>query len=575
MPFLWVKDTKIRIGIIASLFFTIFTIFFNTCIPLLFKNIINYCAADVVLDSVLIQLLFVSYGVAWILNQVVQQVGFICIIRALERGMRMLNLRIFEHVQSLSMRFHLDKKTGSITNALDRTQSGFDAIFWALFLFIIPTIIEMTIISIIFIRLYGIDYSFILLCTAGCYCIFCWYAITVVDTIQEEYNQKKSLASETFVDSLLNIETVKYFNNQRYNYEKCDRILQQQEKVGVKLHSFGVLFYCGQKVIIGIGLMFLTVKSGNAVIAKIMSIGDFILINSYLLQFTAPLSSFGYVFRQIKKGLIDMGDIMKLFETVPEVCDVNYAHAINPAKADITFNRVNFGYTHERTILKNISLCIPLGKTVAIVGSTGSGKSTITRLLFRFYDVNSGAIFFNGRDIRTVSQQSLHKSIGVVSQDTSLFNDTLYYNIAYANLAATKEDVERAIELAHLTELIARLPDGYNTIVGQRGLKLSGGEKQRVAIARVILKNPALYIFDEATSSLDNSTERLLQQNLKTIAQGKTTLIIAHRLSTIVHADEIIVLDNGVIVERGNHAQLLESGGMYYKLWYNQEREVE
>jgi ATP-binding cassette, subfamily B, heavy metal transporter len=523
----------------------------------------------------LIQLLFVSYGVAWILNQVVQQLGFICIIGALERGMRMLNLHIFEHIQSLSMRFHLDKKTGSITNAIDRTQSGFDAIFWALFLFIIPTIIEMTVISIIFVRLYGIDYSFILLCTAICYCIFCRYAITVVDTIQEEYNQKKSLASETFVDSLLNIETVKYFNNQRYDYEKCDRILQQQEKVGVKLHSFGVLFYCGQKVIIGIGLMLLTVKSGNAVLAKTMSIGDFILINSYLLQFTAPLSSFGYVFRQIKKGLTDMGDIMKLFEIVPEVCDTQHAHVINPAKADVTFNMVNFGYTHERTVLKNISLHIPSGKTVAIVGSTGSGKSTITKLLFRFYDVSSGAIFFNDHDIRTITQQSLHKAIGVVSQDTSLFNDTLYYNIAYANSAATKYDVERAIELAHLTELITRLPDGYNTIVGQRGLKLSGGEKQRVAIARVLLKNPALYIFDEATSSLDNSTERLLQQNLKTIAQGKTTLIIAHRLSTIVHADEIIVLDNGIIVERGDHAQLLECGGMYYKLWNSQTRAAE
>ena len=575
MPFLWVKDTAIRIGIIASLLFTVFTIFFNTCIPLLFKSIINHCAADVVPDGALIQVLFISYGAAWILNQAVQQLGFICIVRALERGMRMLNLRIFEHLQSLSMRFHLDKKTGSITNAIDRTQSGFDAIFWALFLFIIPTTIEMTIISIIFTRLYGIDYSCILLCTAVCYFIFCRFGMNVVDSIQETYNQKKSLASEIFVDSLLNIETVKYFHNQRYDYEKCNLILQQQEEVGIKLHSVGALLQCGQKVIIGIGLMVLTLKSGNAVLAKTMSVGDFILINSYLLQFTAPLSSFGYIARQIKRGLTDMGDIMKLFEIVPEVCDIERARSINPARADVTFNMVNFGYTDERAILKDVSLRIPSGKTVAIVGSTGSGKSTITRLLFRFYDVTSGAIFFNDQDIRTIAQQSLHHAIGVVSQDTSLFNDTLYYNIAYANTTATKEDVERAIELAHLTEFIARLPDGYNTIVGQRGLKLSGGEKQRVAIARVILKNPALYIFDEATSSLDNSTERLLQHNLKTIAQGKTTLIIAHRLSTIVHADEIIVLDNGIIVERGNHMQLLAGSGLYYNLWRNQERVME
>ena len=574
LPFLWIKDTKIRVGILASLLFTVCAIFLNTCIPLLFKSIINHLTVDIPADG-MAQLLFISFGVAWIFNQAVQQLGFVCIIAALERGMRMLNLRIFEHLQSLSMRFHLDKKTGSITNAIDRTQTAFDAIFWALFLFIIPTMIEMTIIGVIFMQLYGIYYSSILLCTTVCYMMFCYWGMNILDSIQEVYNQKKSHASEVFVDSIINIETVKYFHNQRYDYEKCDRILRQQEMVGIKLHSFDALFQCGQKIIIGIGLMVLTIKSGNAVLAKTMSVGDFILVNSYLLQFTAPLRSFGYVFRQIKKGLTDMNDIIKLFEIVPEVQDAEWARSINPARADVTFNRVNFGYTDERAILKDVSLRIPSGKTVAIVGSTGSGKSTITRLLFRFYDVASGSIFFNDQDIRTITQQSLHRAIGVVSQDTSLFNDTLYYNIVYANAAATKEDVERAVELAHLTEFIAQLPDGYNTIVGQRGLKLSGGEKQRVAIARVILKNPALYIFDEATSSLDNSTERLLQHNLKTIAQGKTTLIIAHRLSTIVHADEIIVLDNGVIVERGNHTQLIAGGGLYYKLWNNQARVAE
>lgn len=571
LPFLWVKDTTIRISIVASLCGTLFTICFNTCLPLLFKNIINHFVADISTDGLIIQLLCISYGCAWVFNQVIQQLGFVCSVKALERGMRMLNLRIFEHLQSLSMRFHLDKKTGGITNAIDRTQSGFDAIFWALFLFIMPTMIEMMLISIIFVRLYDIEYGCILLCTALCYFLFCYFGMNALDTVLEMYNQKKMHASETFIDSILNIETVKYFHNQRYDYEKCNAILQEQEKVGIKLHFYAAFVQCGQKAIIGIGLIALTIKSGNAVLAKIMTVGDFILINSYMLQFTAPLSSFGYVARQIKKGLADMNDIMKLFEIVPEVQDATHACEIDDKTADVMFNEVSFGYTKERTVLKNISLHIPAGKTIAIVGQTGSGKSTITRLLFRFYDVADGTIFFNNHDIRMITQQSLHRAIGVVSQDTSLFNDTLYNNIAYANPAATKQHVEHAIELAYLTEFIARLPDGYNTIVGQRGLKLSGGEKQRVAIARVILKNPAMYIFDEATSSLDNATERTLQNNLRTIAHGKTTLIIAHRLSTITHADEILVLDNGVIVERGNHVQLVESGGVYYNLWHSQE----
>jgi ATP-binding cassette subfamily B protein len=571
LPFLWVRDAKIRFGVIASVFFTLLTIFFNTCIPLLFKNIINCFAVDITPDGAMIQILFISYGLAWTINQAGQQLSYMCVIPALERGMRTLNLRIFYHLHSLSMRFHLDKKTGSITNAIDRTQSGFDSIFWALFLFIIPTTIEMVIIIMVFASSYGFAYSGILFFTTLCYFLFCGFCMNILDTMQTAYNQKKSEASEVFVDSLLNIETVKYFHNGQHDYEKCDLILQQQEKAGIKLHFFSSFFQFGQKAIIGVGLIFLTYKSGNAVLAKTITVGDFVLINSYLLQFAAPLSGFGYIVRQVKKGLVDMGDIIALLEVKAEIKDASDAYAVNNNAADISFTGVHFGYTQEREILKDISFAIPAGKTVAIVGSTGSGKSTITKLLFRLYDVNDGAILFNNHDIRKVTQKSLHSAIGVVAQDTNLFNDTLYYNIAYARPTASQAEVEQAIADAHLAEFIARLPDGYNTIVGERGLKLSGGEKQRIAVARVLLKKPALYIFDEATSSLDNSTERALQKNLKQIAQGKTTLIIAHRLSTIVHADEIIVLDNGVIVEQGNHAQLLERGGMYYHLWHNQE----
>lgn len=572
LPFLWSKDARIRFGIVASLCITVLIIFFNISVPLLLKNIINNLSADNVSDSFRIQLLFLLYGIAWTCNQFLQQLSNASSIYALERSMRMLNLHIFHHLHSLSMRFHLDKKMGALTNAIDRTQVGLDAIFWALLLFIIPTAIEMTMIIFIFMGLYGIGYSGILFLVTLSYSLFSRFGMNVMDKMQEAYNEKRSLASATFVDSLLNIETVKYFHNQQYDEKKCDVVLQQQEKVGIKLHLFSCFFTCGQKIIIGIGLICLTWKSGNAVLAKSMSVGDFVLINSYMLQFIAPLSSFGYIARQVRKGLADMGDIVTLLHTDPEVKDASDACTMDNNTAAITFSGVHFGYTSERKILSDISFTIPSGKTVAIVGSTGSGKSTITKLLFRLYDVTDGAIFFNKQDIRTVTQKSLQSAIGVVAQDTNLFNETLYYNIAYARPTASCAEIEQAINDAHLTDFIARLPDGYNTVVGERGLKLSGGEKQRVAIARVLLKKPALYIFDEATSSLDNNTERALQKNIKQIAQGKTTLIIAHRLSTIVHADEIIVLDRGIIVERGNHVQLLERGGMYSELWNNQER---
>lgn len=572
LPFLWVKDTKIRLGIVTSLFFMLCTVFLNAYIPILFKNIINYLSGDMLVDTTIIPFLCILYGMIWIGSQAGQQLTFIGVIPALERGIRLLNVQIFQHLHALSMRFHLDKKTGALTNAIDRTQTGFDAIFWALFLFIIPTIIEMIIISIIFTQLYGFEYSCILACTALCYFIWCTIGMTMMDTMHLAYNQKKSRASETFVDSILTIETVKYFHNQKYEYEKCNAIFQQQEAAGIRFHLFNCFFQCVQKAIIGIGLVMLTWKAGNAVLAKTMSVGDFVLIHSYLLQFTAPLSGFGYIMRQVKKGLNDMDDILNLLAIKPEIQDVPHAHMLNSQMATIVLNNVSFSYNAERQILKNISLSIPSGKTVAIVGPTGSGKSTITRLLFRFYDPTQGTILFNDHDIRMVTQESLHNAIGVVAQETNLFNNTLYYNIAYGRPSASQKEIEEVIEHAQLSECIKKLPDDYNTIVGERGLKLSGGEKQRIAIARVLLKNPALYIFDEATSSLDTSTEREIQKNLRALAYGKTTLIIAHRLSTITYADEIIVLDNGLIVERGTHTALLERCGMYHDLWYKQER---
>ena len=512
----------------------------------------------------------------WTISQIISQLRSIMMFRALERGTRVLSLRIFDQLHALSLRFHLQRRTGAVTSAIERAQFGFDTIFWGLLLFIFPTLIEMLLVISLLTYFYGIFYSGVLLLIMICYLLFSILAIDRSTKKQKIYNEKRAQASARIVDSLLNFETVKYFNNERYDHEQCDKILQEQENAGTSKYFADAVVQLGQGVVIGIGLLYLTLSSGNAVISGRMNIGDFVLINGYILQFAMPLHHFGYILRQVRNGLNDMNDIMDLITLKPEIQDVPNAIALKDStaskidQASITFNNVIFGYDKQRTILNGISFTVPQGKTVAVVGPTGAGKSTVARLLFRFYDVSSGSILINGHDLRNITQQSLHAAIGVVPQDTVLFNNSLYYNIAYGCPSATKDDIERAIKLAHLDGFIKQLPDGYNTIVGERGLKLSGGEKQRVAIARVLLKQPAIYIFDEATSSLDTHTEQEIQRNIEEISVGATTLIIAHRLSTVTHADEILVLDNGLIVERGTHKSLLIQNELYAVLWNKQ-----
>lgn len=574
LPFLWSKNTTLRLGLVASLLLTLLTIVSATCVPLLLKKIIDLFALGPQHGFAFMPLLFIGYGALWIFNQTIAQLSFTIIFRSAERGMRLLSLHIFQHLQSLSMRFHVSRSTGAVTSAIDRAQTGFDALFWGLTIFMVPLIVEMVIVITIFTYWYGITYSGILFLTVISYLMFSHLGMSYFDQSQETYNQQKARAGGIFIDSLLNIETVKYFHNQQYDFKRYNTVLQQQETAGIKLHTIDACIQCGQKVIVGTGLALLTWKSGNAVLAGTISVGDFVLINSYLLQFVMPLSSFGYIARQIRKGLNDLNDVIDLLAITPEIQDCSKAVQLEPQRARVIFNNVSFEYDEQRPIIKQISFCIPAGKTVAIVGPTGAGKSTITRLLFRCYDVTGGAIWFNDHDIRTVTQQSLHEAIGVVAQETNLFNDTLYYNIAYGRPTASTAEVEDAIDRAQLRNFINKLPDGHNTVVGERGLKLSGGEKQRVAIARVLLKNPTLYIFDEATSSLDTATEREIQEHLNQLAQEKTTLIIAHRLSTIIHADEIIVLDDGAIIERGTHKMLIDQQGVYAGLWHNQKKLV-
>lgn len=570
LPFLWTDTWGIRLRLIASLCLTGIMILLTVSLPLFFRAIVNALSSCDPHPIKYISLILISYGLLWTISQILLQARAMVLYRSLEHSMRLLALKIFDHLLRLSLRFHLDRKTGAITTAIERAEDGMDHVFWGIFLFLINIIIEMFIVVGILTYLYGFLYSGALFLVMIVYLLFTAYMLGKAVYVQEYYNDKRQEAGARIVDTLLNVETVKYFDNERYEHEQCDLILQEQEDAGTKKYMYDSWLQIGQNIIVGAGLIILTWLSGNAVMRGAMKVGDFVLINGYLLQFIYPLNHFGYIVRTIRKGLNDVGSAMNLLTLKPEIKDAPNAIALKIQNAEIVFENVKFNYDERRPILKGISFTVPAGKRVAVVGATGSGKSTIARLLYRFYDVTSGRISINGHDIRTITQHSLHSAIGIVPQDTVLFNNTLYYNVSYAKPDAPEQEVEQAISMAHLDSFIKRLPDGYYTEVGERGLKLSGGEKQRIGIARVLLKKPAIYIFDEATSALDTHTEREIQNNLEEISVGATTLTIAHRLSTVINSDTIIVLDHGVIAQQGTHHELLEQGGIYAQLWHKQ-----
>lgn len=570
--FIWASDKKLKRGIIAAIFFSLFASTLRILIPVFFKHIINILSHQT--DSTipaLVTLILLIYGIGWFLDYLVVQLRNLIVSNFLERSVRILSQNIVNHLISLSLRFHVDKKTGAITNHIQRLQSGFDNIFWGIFSFLLPTLIEMTLAVSLIHWMYGWVYSTALFSVMLGYAILNLFGMKRLLKAQEMYNQKSAYTNGRIVDSLINFETVKYFNNEEYEFNQIRNALEQQEQAGLKRSITGFYLQFTQAIFLGLGFIYLTWMSGMATYHGQMKLGDFVLINGYLMQFIIPLAHLGYVMSQIQKGLQNVHDAFNILSIEPEVQDILHPIHLKIETADIVLENIDFGYTVDRCILKGISFVIPAGKKLAIVGHTGSGKSTIGRLLFRFYNVTSGRIKINGHDIRSISQSSLHQAIGVVPQDTVLFNETLRYNILYGNPKASQKEVEAAAALARLEYFIDSLPDGYDTLVGERGLKLSGGEKQRVAIARVILKKPAFYIFDEATSSLDTVTEREIQQNLNQISVGATTVTIAHRLSTIIHADEIIVLNQGKIVETGNHDELLQKEGFYAKLWQEQQ----
>ncbi len=571
ISYVWFNKRETQLRILMTCVITLFMIGLSLSIPLLFKKVIDVLLQTTTLSQHTVLFILAGYGACWVLNQVIRQVKEMFVFRILEKGIRSLTLDIFTHLQGLSVSFHLNRQTGLLMGQIENARYGFEAACWGIISFLFPIIVEIVLAITLLTYLYGAVYGTLLFLIMATYLLFSIFFLEKASQARELYNEKRSQATASMVDSLLNYETVKYFTHEKHEISQVDLLLKHQEDEGVKSLLMVSWVSIGQGVIIGVGLLLITLLSGNAVYNKTMDVGDFVLINGYVLQFVMPLSFFGHILQQVRKGLQDMSAILNILDTKPEITDNPQAIDYRADTAEVQFKAVSFGYTAERTILDTLSFTIPTGKTVALVGPTGSGKSTITRLLFRLYDPTAGSIQFNGYDIRSLSQHSLRKMIGSVAQETMLFNDTLYYNIAYGNLEASEDEVKHAAHLAHLDEFIAKLPAGYNTVVGERGLKLSGGEKQRIALARAILKNPILYVFDEATSSLDMRTEKEIQKNLEEISAGKTTLIIAHRLSTIVHADTIIVLENGSITEQGTHDQLLAMQGLYYRLWNAQK----
>lgn len=568
-PYLWSRDKAIRWRFVLAISLLLITILLNIGVPVFLKHIINVISLPTH-AFMYVEVLLASYGVIWTLSKITDQMRLIAINRVIERGMRTLCLNIFNHLLGLSFRFHSTRKTGALLSVIDRSQFAFWPFFCGLFFFILPTLIEIIAVSIILVVLYGFSYGCILLLTLTGYMIFSFYGSKWSSEAQASANEKTSAVSSKIVDSLLNYETIRHFVNQQYEQKSCDNLLLAREDASTKQHARAEFVTLGQGIIMGIGLIILTVLSGLEVIKGTLRISDFVLINVYLLQFMTPLGHFGYILRDMNEGLTNLNEVITLLDEKSEVQDKSGATKLICRSGEVVFDKVNFSYDSHRSILKDISFKIPAKKTVAIVGASGSGKSTIAKLLFRYADITRGCITIDGQDIRSLKQYSLQSHIGIVPQHTALFNDTLRYNISYGKIDATDAELNQAIRQAHLDVLVNSLPNGLDTMVGEYGFKLSGGERQRVAIARVLLKNSPILIFDEATSSLDTKTEQAIQANIEEVAQNVTTLIIAHRLSTIVHADEILVLEEGRIVERGTHSALLKKNGHYTQLWKKQ-----
>jgi ATP-binding cassette subfamily B protein len=519
--------------------------------------------------------LTVAYGVARAMAVGFQQLRDVVFAKVGQRALRQLALETFEHIHALSLRYHITRKTGGLSRIIERGVKGVEFLLRFLLFSIGPLVIELLLIGIVLAVLFDIWYFVVVLVTLA---IYIWFTFAVTEwrvKIRKEMNDQDTDANQKAIDSLLNFETVKYFGAEKREAERYDSAMAGYERAALKTaYSLGFLNF-GQSVIITIGLVIVMVMAAVGVNNGTLTVGDFVMVNAYMIQITMPLNFLGTVYREIRQALVDMGEMFDLLEQPADVVDALNARELTCDKGELIFEDVRFGYEDARPILKGLSFAVPPGHTVALVGPSGSGKSTIGRLLFRFYDVGSGAIRIDGQDLRSVTQASLHARIGVVPQDTVLFNDTIRYNIAYGRPEASFAEIEAAARAAKIHDFIESLPEGYETPVGERGLKLSGGEKQRVGIARTLLKDPPILLLDEATSALDTETEREIQEELKMMGQGRTVITIAHRLSTVVDSNQIIVLEKGEIAERGTHEELLALNGRYASMWARQAAERE
>jgi ABC-type transport system involved in Fe-S cluster assembly fused permease/ATPase subunit len=544
----------------------------NVSVPLVFKRIVDAMSAPQAMLLVPV-FMVLGYGVLRMFSTMFGELRDAVFAKVTQRAIRRVALQVFTHLHSLSLRFHLERQTGGVSRDIERGTKGIGFLLNFMLFNILPTLLEIVLVAVILLSKYSPWFAVITFVTLILYIV---YTLTITEwrmVFRRTMNDMDSRANTRAIDSLINYETVKYFGNEQYEVARYDAELARWEVAAVKNQTSLATLNAGQSAIIAVGITLLLLLATRGVKQGTMTVGDLVLVNMYMLQLYMPLNFLGFVYREIKHSLADMEKMFRLLDENREVADAPDAVPLQLGRGAVSFENVSFGYTPARQILAEVSFEIPAGQTVAVVGESGAGKSTLSRLLFRFYDVDGGRILVDGQDIRKLTQASLRAAIGIVPQDTVLFNDTIFYNIAYGSPEATREEVLQAARSAHIHAFIESLPEGYDTMVGERGLKLSGGEKQRVAIARAILKNPAILVFDEATSALDSKSEKAIQDELRHIARDRTTLVIAHRLSTVVDAQQILVMDKGRIVERGNHRELLARQGLYSQMWALQQQE--
>ncbi len=577
-PYLWpAGQTWIKRRVVMALTFLVAAKLISVTTPYLYKLAVDALGGKEPGAAMAMMLtavgLTVAYGMARLGVVLFSEARDAVFVRVGQRALRRLALETFTHIHRLSLRYHITRKTGGLSRIIERGVKGVDFLLRFMLLSIGPLILELSMVAVIFALVFGWQYSVVVIVTITLYVTFTFKVTEWRVKIRREMNEQDNDANQKAIDSLLNFETVKYFGAEGREAARYDRAMKQYETAAVKTGLSLSLLNVGQSLLITCGLVIVMVMAALEVQTGVLTVGDFVMVNAYMIQITLPLGFLGTVYREIRQSLVDMGEMFGLLGQPAEVTDKPGAQPLAVAGGAVLFDNVFFAYDPERVILKGVTLRVGAGERVALVGTSGSGKSTIGRLLFRFYDVTGGAVRIDGQDIRDITQDSLHAAIGVVPQDTVLFNDTIRYNIAYGRDGASQAEIEAAAQAARIHDFIIRLPDGYETTVGERGLKLSGGEKQRVGIARTLLKDPPILLLDEATSALDSQTEASIQDSLREMGQGRTVITIAHRLSTVADADRIVVLEDGLVVEEGRHDILIARGGRYAAMWARQSQE--